>query len=442
MIEECIYTLGFSEKQTFIALRRDGYVISKRGLQSIRKEKGWIRRLGDEGERLKLLERAEQALLSISEESNALSGYGRRTLQPYLRTKTGLAVPRDRLFELYRHMFPGEIDQRRQQLRRKKGQFLIPGPNYQWCIDGHDKLKAFGFEIYAAIDAHTRYIIWLYVGHSNATAVGVLAQYLNAVARYEIRPWFIQSDLGSETPLAAGAHWWLVHATNGVVEWKGKVSVQGPTLKECYKAAPSTQNVKIEKMWESMLHSSSRPYVHFFGELARDGEFDREDEAHQIALYGVYELRVRGELKDFVHMWNTHPIRLQRNRPHVIHGNPSYTWKYPDPKKGCNWGIPVSPEVLAEIANPLADVELGACLPEETREWCDRELAAMGIQDVKLNRESDKLRPFKQFYLALRDKVIAHMASGRAPVLRYLQKPTGGIELYVCVPYPLSLALY
>ena len=71
MIEECIYTVGFSEKQTFIALRRDGCVISKRGLQSIRKEKGWIRRLDNEGERLKLLERAEQALLSISEVSRA-----------------------------------------------------------------------------------------------------------------------------------------------------------------------------------------------------------------------------------------------------------------------------------------------------------------------------------------------------------------------------------
>jgi hypothetical protein len=44
--------------------------------------------------------------------------------------------------------------------RRKKGQFLVPGPNYQWCIDGHDKLKAYGFEIYAAIDAYSRNIIW------------------------------------------------------------------------------------------------------------------------------------------------------------------------------------------------------------------------------------------------------------------------------------------
>jgi hypothetical protein len=122
------------------------------------------------------------------------------------------------------------------------------------------------------------------------------------------------------------------------------------------------------------------------------------------------------------------------------YGDPSYTWKYPDPKKGCNWGIPVRPEVLAKIPNPLADVELGACLPEETREWCDRELAAMGIQDVKLNRASDTLRSFKQFYLALHDKVIAHMASGRAPGLCYLQKAIGGIELYVCAPYPLSQA--
>ncbi|RPB02000.1 hypothetical protein L873DRAFT_1674597, partial [Choiromyces venosus 120613-1] len=47
------------------------------------------------------------------------------------------------------------------------------GPNHVWSIDDHVKLFQFGFQIYAAINAYFRYIVWYYIGHSNFTAISV-----------------------------------------------------------------------------------------------------------------------------------------------------------------------------------------------------------------------------------------------------------------------------
>ena len=65
---------------------------------------------------------------------------------------------------------------------------MIKGPNQVWSIDGHDKLSRFGFQIYGAIDAYSRYMIWCFVGHSNCTAVSVNKQFLSAIRSHNTIP--------------------------------------------------------------------------------------------------------------------------------------------------------------------------------------------------------------------------------------------------------------
>ncbi|KAJ3454677.1 hypothetical protein MRS44_013277 [Fusarium solani] len=433
-IRDLIFRVGLTEKQTLSVLQRQGWPITKRGLKRIRlhPDRRWVRRINSDEERLALLEKTEQVIVEMAQRSNAIAGYGRRFLQPYLRQQQQLWVPRDPLFEMYKIMFPNEVEMRKRMMRRKKGQFLVPGPNYQWCIDGHDKLKAYGFEIYAAIDAYSRNIIWFYVGHSATTALSVLKQYLAACDTYGFRPWFLQADRGSETPLVAAAHWNFALAAGGCVEWNGQVFQRGKRLKDSYKAAPSTKNVKIEGWWERMLHVCSRQWVDYFGELARDGDFDGSMLEDQIAIYAVFEGVLRQELFDFVEAWNLHKIRLQKNRPHVVHGQPWMNYHYPDPDKACNWGIPIDRPVLGEMLRPLAGIDISTCLEPETKEWCRGVLTEMGYDDVVLgnHQDPDKLRPFKRFYLALRDRIIQHIESRQPPVLAYRRAPTGGVAEY------------
>ncbi|KAJ6436054.1 dynamin family domain-containing protein [Purpureocillium lavendulum] len=433
-IRDLIFRVGLTEKQTLKVLQRQGWTITARGLKRIRlhPDRRWVRRVDSDEERLALLAKTEQVIIEMTQRSNAIAGYGRRLLQPYLRQQKQLWVPRDPLFEMYKIMFPNKVEMRKRMMRRKKGQFLVPGPNYQWCIDGHDKLKAYGFEIYAAIDAYSRNIIWLYVGHSATTALSVLKQYLAACDAYGIRPWYLQADRGRETPLIAAAHWNFALAAEGRVEWNGRVFQQGKLLRDSYKATPSTKNIKIESWWERMLHVSSRQWVDYFGELARDGDFDGDMLEDQIAMYAVFEDVLRHELFDFVEAWNVHRIRLQKNRPHVVHGQPWMNYHYPDPEKACNWGIPIDRSVLSEVARPLADIDISSSLEPETKRWCSAALTEMGYDEVLAGTHPDlgKLRPFKRFYLGLRGRIIDHLEGGRQPVLAYRKAPTGGVAEY------------
>ncbi|KAM4062516.1 hypothetical protein HRG_013685 [Hirsutella rhossiliensis] len=60
----------------------------------------------------------------MTRRSNAISGYGKSLLQPYLRQQKQLWVPRDPLFAMYKIMFPNEVELRKRMFRRKKDSFL------------------------------------------------------------------------------------------------------------------------------------------------------------------------------------------------------------------------------------------------------------------------------------------------------------------------------
>jgi hypothetical protein len=108
---------------------------------------------------------------------------------------------RDRLFAAIRKLDPAGITRRLNDLQRHRGEYIVEGPNYLWSIDGYCKLEFWGIEIYAAVDAYSRYVVWSYVGVTGRTAVSVLRQYLDTLGEENIHPQIIRSDHGVETTL-------------------------------------------------------------------------------------------------------------------------------------------------------------------------------------------------------------------------------------------------
>jgi len=70
----------------------------------------------------------------------------------------------------------------------------VEGPNLIWLMDAYLKLFEVDIKIYAAIDAYSRYIPWIYCGISGRTGVSVLKQYLDVVSQTGYYPWFLRSD--------------------------------------------------------------------------------------------------------------------------------------------------------------------------------------------------------------------------------------------------------
>jgi hypothetical protein len=148
---------------------------------------------------------------------------------------------RDRLFAVVKELNPEGITRRINDLQRHRGEYIVPGPNFLWSIDGHCKLQFYGIEIYAAIDAYSRYITWIYVGISSRTAISVLIQFLTTLRTEDIHPQHIRSDRGAETLLLAAAH----HAFM-------KKHDPAMLFADCYWFGTSTANQRIEAWWAQL----------------------------------------------------------------------------------------------------------------------------------------------------------------------------------------------
>jgi hypothetical protein len=225
-----------------IDLRRQGYQIGPGTLVRLRFELGLKRRIRSP-EEIEQAERVVQDLVQQGIQSGAIDGYGKQYLYLHFR-QLGMNVARDRMFQVYRTLNPTGIERRNQDRQRRKGEYLVRGPNFIWSVDGHEKLKPYGFEIYACIDAYSRYIVWIYVGISAGTAVSVGQQYLNAVRETGVIPHYIRSDCGKETSQLAYAHFRLSDSNEPSCPFE-----------KCYMYGTSTANQRIESWWQQLSKS-------------------------------------------------------------------------------------------------------------------------------------------------------------------------------------------
>ncbi|KAL6229002.1 hypothetical protein BDW75DRAFT_117457 [Aspergillus navahoensis] len=197
------YQVGLEEKELLKVLHLDGFKIEASTLKYLRHKLGLFRRTTNSMASQAQVE-AVLSKLRTELKNGQLEGYGKTFLHQHFRSQ-GLFMARDCLYSLYRELAPTTVRRRLNNLQRHRGAYIVPGPDFIWSIDGYLKLVSYGFEIYAAIDAYSRYIIWIYVGTSSRTAVSILRQFLDILQVTKRQPCFIQSDRGTETILLAEA---------------------------------------------------------------------------------------------------------------------------------------------------------------------------------------------------------------------------------------------
>jgi Clr5 domain len=245
---------GLDETQLLRALQQEDYQIGKYSLVRIREELGLKRYLRTTKEQ-DIAEARTLEILTEELQKGVIEGYGRGLLYAhfqqlgahiarfvrYLSIKFLTDFSSDRLFSIYRTLVPNAIERRTHNMQRHRGEYIIPGPNFVWSVDRYLKLAPYDIEVYAAINAYSRYIIWIYVGTSARTAVSVLRQYLDTVEMLGQHSRFIRSDHGTETVLLASAHYQLQRMIDSDIEFPA-----------CYLYGSSTTNQRIEAWWNQL----------------------------------------------------------------------------------------------------------------------------------------------------------------------------------------------
>jgi len=270
--------------------------------------------------------------------------YGRRWAITYLRHQFGHRARQYDVANALRLFDSQGVASRVPGMRKKRLEnYITEGPDYLWCLDGHDKLAQYGIEIYAAVDAYSRKIIWFYVGTSNRTQLSVLRQYLRAVKARGLCPCFIRTDKGTETILLADAHFSFYIEAALREEWPDE-EYNAVQITDCYIYGPSTRNVRIEGLWRQQRYTTTGPWISYFKSLSLIGRFQQQCIADKVVLLFVFMPIIRSELQAFVDTHNAHRIRAQRKRSHHVAGVPNEL--YNDSTRQCGFGLDY--EVLSQ----------------------------------------------------------------------------------------------
>ena len=291
-IKEFISYTFFESRQTDadvqLQLEAMGFHVTLRVIFLLRKDMGLLRRHRAE-EAEEDLERLREALMQNSRADILVPRLTKKMLPIFFKQQFNIPISRDMAWTFMKQHYPEEMVTRIRTMARRRHGFLCPGPNYVWSIDAYCKLAHWGIEVYACIDAYSRYIIWGHFSHSAQTQRSVCLQYVDTLRVLQHLPLIIRSDHGVETGMIAGAHYWLSAAPterrllkpsrddDGNVVWIFRQNVDGQEVRnvvragedenvlpptygpsrqlefhECYSYGLSTSNQRIESWWQEL----------------------------------------------------------------------------------------------------------------------------------------------------------------------------------------------
>jgi|tagenome__1003787_1003787.scaffolds.fasta_scaffold20898812_2 hypothetical protein len=244
-------------------LANQGLHLTARQVKSIRLAKGWRRRSANNNQEQKAEQRA--ATFEIVQEElteGTIRSYGRELVQTHLRIHQGHRAREDDVRDALRKLDEKGTAARKPgpKKRRKGGEYIVRGPDWLWCIDGHDKFRNYGIGIYAAVDAFSRKILWFYIGNSNRRGVSILKQAVTTIRSLGRCPRFWRSDHGNEVLLLADAHFSFYREHKRSQGISDDI-IDSIRVRQCYMFGSSISNIKVESVWMRMIGSQTATWI-------------------------------------------------------------------------------------------------------------------------------------------------------------------------------------
>ena len=211
----------------------------------------------------------------------------------------GLICRREDVRKLMQQLDPEGVElRRRRMLHRRK--YHAAGPNYVWHIDGHDKLKPFGFNIHGCIDGFSRRLIWLEVSTTNKLPEVIAKYYLDAISDLSGIPTKISADDSTKHALIEPMHVYLSSLNRSDVE--GSFSI-----------ITSPQNQRIERYWSILQRDRIGWWRRFFIDLTDVEMVDTSDPVALDCIQYYFMPLIRDDLNSILRQWNTHIISRRSN---------------------------------------------------------------------------------------------------------------------------------
>ena len=77
---------------------------------------------------------------------------------------------------------PTGVNYRQKDKLRKRGYYIVKGPNHVWLVDSYDKLADYSFHIYGMLDGYSHFVLNAWTGITNQYVVAIMKFYLICIA--------------------------------------------------------------------------------------------------------------------------------------------------------------------------------------------------------------------------------------------------------------------
>ena len=176
----------------------------------------------------------------------------------------GFVVTQDTVRLLLHIIDPENMDMRKKR-RLKRRQYINPGPNAVWHIDGYDKLARYGIYIHGCVDGYSRRIMWLHAYYTNKDSKVIAGYFMDCILSTGKCPRRIRSDRGTEHVGVERMQKQL--RADHTDEHSGDRSFIYGT---------SVTNQRIEWMWGLVRRQGMQYWINFFQQVLDEGHFTGE----------------------------------------------------------------------------------------------------------------------------------------------------------------------
>ena len=247
----------------------------------------------------------------------------------------GICVPRKSVRYALLVLDPNGVNLRKKKRLRRRN-YVNPGPNFCWHVDGNDKSKPFGFAIHAAIDGFSRKIMWLEVGRSNNNPTIITSYYLESVRVHKCVPCVMRCDMGTENAHLSYLQPYFTRNSDG--PFAGDNS---------FVYGKSTSNQRIEAWWSILRKQCLDFWISLFKDMRDSGLLHTHNEQHLNSLRFSFLDLLRHDLERMVLEWNQHCIDAKPNAEGP-RGKPNVLYYLPESKGTHDYGVHVDIEEVEQ----------------------------------------------------------------------------------------------
>lgn len=195
----------------------------------------------------------EKIILAIMlEHEGSGLNLGYRSMWQRLRNVYKLTVKQKTVFKHLREIDPVGVEERR-RYKLKRRTYSVPGPNFTWHADNHDKLKRYGFPIYGCIDGFSKKVLWIPVSETNNDPAVIAYYFLKTVEKYGFLPTIFRTDHSTEAILMADLQMAMRYDHD-----------DENSAEKSYIHGRSTHNQRIEAYWRQFRQHMSDYFIHLF----------------------------------------------------------------------------------------------------------------------------------------------------------------------------------